>query len=182
MKSLFLALVLCGVFNLTASAAPETPYAGQESRDIKALSPEDVEALLAGKGMGFAKAAELNGYPGPAHVLELADKLQLQTEQRSRTQAIFQRMESSAKTYGAQLVEAERKLELLFRNRQVNTGTLLAAVEQITDLQAQVRVAHLQAHIEQAEVLTPQQMLTYSELRGYRGQNHGHSGHSHKHQ
>ena len=33
--------------------------------------------LRAGRGMGLALAAELNGYPGPAHVLELADKLDL---------------------------------------------------------------------------------------------------------
>jgi hypothetical protein len=50
-----------------------TPYAGQQNRTIKALSDEDIVGLLKGDGMGFAKAAELNGYPGPKHVLDLGD-------------------------------------------------------------------------------------------------------------
>ena len=78
----------CSTFAAQA-AAPESPYVGQESRGIKALSPEDVDAYLAGKGMGLAKAAELNGYPGPAHVLELASQLSLTSDQRARTQALF---------------------------------------------------------------------------------------------
>ena len=57
---------------LTGAAAQTTPhasaYAGQQSRAIKSLSEQDVDDLLAGRGAGFAKAAELNGYPGPAHV------------------------------------------------------------------------------------------------------------------
>ena len=51
---------------------PLSPYAGQQTRAIKALSPEDLAGLLNGEGRGMAKAAELNGYPGPVHVLELA--------------------------------------------------------------------------------------------------------------
>jgi len=38
-----------------------------------ALSVEQIEQYRAGAGMGYAKAAELNRYPGPMHVLELAD-------------------------------------------------------------------------------------------------------------
>jgi hypothetical protein len=36
---------------------PVSPYAGQETRDIKSLSPEEVDAYLSGKGLGLAKAA-----------------------------------------------------------------------------------------------------------------------------
>src|ERR1700757_2891750 len=57
------------------------PYAGQQKREIKALSEEDVAGYLGGAGMGYAKAAELNGYPGPMHVLELGDRLELTDEQ-----------------------------------------------------------------------------------------------------
>jgi len=46
------------------------------------LSPEEVKQYLSGAGRGYAKAAELNHFPGPMHVLELADKLQLSAEQR----------------------------------------------------------------------------------------------------
>lgn len=166
---------------LAALAAQPSSYAGQETRDIKALSAQEIDGLLAGKGMGFAKAAELNGYPGPAHVLELADGLALSPEQRTRTQDIFRRMEASAQTLGVQLVQAERNLDLLFRSKQVDPASLRAAVQGVADLQAQVRLAHLQAHLEQEAVLTTQQSATYSRLRGYGAPESGHTGHSHNH-
>ena len=59
-----------------------SPYAGQQTREIKALSSTQTADLLAGKGMELAKAAELNGYPGPMHTLELATQLELSTEQK----------------------------------------------------------------------------------------------------
>src|SRR5262249_20157560 len=56
---------------LGSSLADSSPvsYAGRQTRAIKALSEEDIAPLLNGEGMGMAKAAELNGYPGPKHVL-----------------------------------------------------------------------------------------------------------------
>jgi len=73
---------------ITASMArSQSPYIGQASREIKALSPQEISDYLSGKGMGLAKAAELNGYPGPAHVLELAAQLELTSEQKTKTEA-----------------------------------------------------------------------------------------------
>ena len=62
--------------------AQSNPYAGDQARDIKALSQQEVKQYLSGAGMGFARAAELNRYPGPMHVLELSDQLALTPEQR----------------------------------------------------------------------------------------------------
>ena len=101
-----------------ASPAP-SPYAGEQSRGIKALSAQEVEALLAGQGMGFAKAAELNGYPGPAHVLELAGDLELTGDQRRLTVELFAAMEREAVLVGRELVDAERRLDRLFAERSV---------------------------------------------------------------
>ena len=47
------------------------------------VDPYTVADLKAGRGMGLALAAELNGYPGPSHVLELADKLKLSAEDKA---------------------------------------------------------------------------------------------------
>jgi hypothetical protein len=49
------------------------PYSGMQSRSNKSLSDLQVADLQSGRGMGLALAAELNGYPGPSHVLELAE-------------------------------------------------------------------------------------------------------------
>jgi hypothetical protein len=61
-----------------------TPYAGFQQRTVKALSEQEIADLRAGRGMGLALAAELNGYPGPAHVLEKADALGLSSAQRAK--------------------------------------------------------------------------------------------------
>ena len=71
------------------SVHAQTPYAGMQTRPIKALSEQQIADLGAGRGMGLALAAELNGYPGPSHVLELADKLELSAEQRASMQRLF---------------------------------------------------------------------------------------------
>jgi hypothetical protein len=62
------AVIALGVSALSGSSlADSSPisYAGQQTRSIKAVSEEDIASLLNGKGMGMAKPAELNGYPGP---------------------------------------------------------------------------------------------------------------------
>lgn len=166
---------------LLALAAQQTsPYLGQETRDIKALSSDDVNAYLAGKGMGFAKAAELNGFPGPAHVLELATPLALTPDQRSRTEALFASMQALAKELGRALIEEERKLDRLFATKTVTVEALNRTLGEIGSLQAKVRAAHLEAHLAQAQILSPEQNARYAELRGY-GDTDGHSGHDRHH-
>lgn len=158
--------------------APPSPYAGQQSRSIKALSADEVESLLAGKGMGFAKAAELNGFPGPAHVLELSSQLRLTDAQRAATQALFDSMQSKAATLGRALVDAERELDRLFADGMASRESVAAVLSRIGELQAKVRGAHLEAHLEQARLLTPEQNAKYAELRGYAAAS-SHSGHHH---
>jgi Spy/CpxP family protein refolding chaperone len=144
-----------------------SPYAGEQSRNIKSLSKEDVAGYIDGKGMGFAKAAELNGYPGPAHVLELADRLVLTPAQRARTGEIFGRMQTRARELGARLVEEERRLDELFASKSVSRQSLAASVNAIAAIHGELRATHLQAHLDQTEILSPTQRAEYSQLRGY---------------
>jgi len=181
-KSSSIVILALFVFLNTANAAQPGPYAGQEQREIKALSADEIQSYLTGKGAGFAKAAELNRYPGPAHVLELADSLQLSEEQKTRTKSIFNVMQKEAVRQGKALVEKERELDRLFATGTVTTDSLRATIKQIGALQAEVRRVHLQAHLEQQVVLTKSQIAKYNELRGYaskNGQTHG--GHSQNH-
>jgi Spy/CpxP family protein refolding chaperone len=166
---------LVGALAPLAHAAQPSPYAGQQSREIKALSSAEQADLLAGKGMGLAKAAELNGYPGPAHVLELASDLSLSTEQRQRTQALWQAMDSRAKAVGQQLIDAERELDALFASKQATRQGIAAQLDRIGALQAQLRAVHLDAHLEQVRILTAEQTSRYAALRGYTGSG-GHDG------
>lgn len=175
----FAALALAFVSSSPLVGATSS-YAGQEKREIKALSDEDVQSLLSGRGMGLAKAAELNGYPGPAHVLQLAAELQLSESQTVATQALFTSMESKAGALGASLVQAERELDHLFSSKQVTRPLLAEKLEAIGQLQAKVRGAHLEVHLAQAQLLTAEQNAMYVKLRGYTGENKGHA-HRHSH-
>jgi len=150
-----------------ALADEPSPYAGQQAREIKALSPQEVQDYLEGKGMGFAKAAELNRFPGPLHVLGLADKLRLTREQKARTEQIRAAMQREAKALGRTLVEKERELDRSFSSGDIDAAKLRSLIAEIGRLQAEVRNAHLQAHLEQRAVLTPAQIAAYDEFRGY---------------
>lgn len=172
MKSLSLLVAAVG---LIAPAFPvESPYAGQERAAIKALSTEEQAALLEGQGMGFAKAAELNGYPGPKHVLELAQELELTEDQRARCRALFDRMRAAAAAEGAALIETERQLDALYATRTATAARVDAQLAKIEALRARLRGTHLNAHLEQAALLTPHQIARYAQLRGYKTTRHQH--------
>ena len=113
---------------------PASPYAGQESRAVKSLSDEEVKTLLTGQGMGYAKVAELNGFPGPKHVLELANELALTPEQTAETEELFANMNASARVLGSQLVEAEKSLDEIFSGHAVDSAAARKAMSLSAEL------------------------------------------------
>lgn len=162
------------VFLLALAAAPaaaqhahHTPYAGLEARPIKALSEQQVADLKAGRGMGLAMAAELNGYPGPMHVLELADALALTPEQRARTAELLSAMRAEAIGVGEEVIRREAELNRLFAERTADLTGLHTVVNEIGLKQATLRVVHLKYHLAMRELLTPEQTARYQVLRGY---------------
>ncbi len=151
----------------TTHHGPHAPYAGLEAREIKALSPEQIADLKAGRGMGLALAAELNGYPGPRHVLELARDLSLTADQERRTRDLFEAMQQETSALGERLIEAERALDRLFAEKRATPQSVAAAALSAGGIEGELRAAHLRYHLAMIEVLTPQQIRTYSHLRGY---------------
>lgn len=145
-----------------------SPYAGETGRDIKALSAQEQKAWLEGQGQGLARAAELNGYPGPMHVLELAEPLRLDESQRTRTRALMDRHKAQVRELGAQLVAAERQLDQAFREQKVSAAEVDRLTADIARLQGEVRASHLRTHLEQTAMLTSEQVAAYGRLRGYR--------------
>ena len=159
-----------------------SPYAGQEKRAMKTLSEEESQALLNGQGMGLAKAAELNHYPGPRHVLDLATQLQLSEVQRAEAQQIYDRMHREAVHLGALVVDKEKELDHLFATQAINADTLRSLTKQIAQLHGDLRLVHLQAHVEMKQLLSREQIDKYDALRGYTTQAGPapHSGHHHR--
>lgn len=153
---------------LAATAAPaQSPYAGMQARSIKALSTQQIDDLRTGRGMGLALAAELNGYPGPAHVLELSDRLALSPAQKERIQKLFESMKVESAPIGARLIEQEGALDQQFASRSITPDALKDATANIGATQAELRNAHLKYHLETAQILSLDQMKQYADLRGY---------------
>lgn len=172
MKKVAVALVFCtvplsAVAQYSHAQGHGKPYAGQQERDIKALSQDEVKQYLAGGGIGFARPAELNRFPGPLHALELAERLELTQEQRSAIQALMDAHKAEARALGAKLVEAEREVERLFRSGSVDRELLSKAVAQAAALQGEYRLSHLETHRRLRPLLSDEQVARYDALRGY---------------
>jgi Spy/CpxP family protein refolding chaperone len=156
------------VWQAAAQTQQDQPYAGLQTREIKALSREEIADLRGGRGMGLALAAELNGYPGPRHVLDLADQLNLTEEQRTRIQHLFDSMKAEVVPIGQKLIAAERDLNRAFVERTITPEQLKSATAAIAEIQGTLRDTHLKYHLATAALLSPNQIRHYADLRGYR--------------
>jgi hypothetical protein len=164
------------------TAQTQQPYAGLQVRPIKALSDQQIADLKEGRGMGLALPAELNGYPGPTHVLELAEPLQLSEAQRARVQQLFEAMKAETVPLGEKLIAQESELDRQFAGRTITEASLATSIQAIGTTQAALRAAHLKYHLGTLEVLTTAQVQRYVELRGYaHGAQAQHQNGSHQH-
>jgi Spy/CpxP family protein refolding chaperone len=165
------ALVVIGALPAVAAAQShsghQSPYQDLVGRTVKALSDDETAALLAGEGMGFALAAELNGVPGPKHVLELRSELQLDPSQVARIEGIGDAMSQEAVKLGRALVDAEASLDRAFAHGDAPARHVRELIRAAGELRTQLRATHLMAHLETAEVLTGKQIERYGVLRGY---------------
>ena len=147
----------------------ESPYAGLEDREIKALAADEIQGLLNGQGMSLALPAELNGLPGPRHVLDMRAQLGLSNEQDQQVQEIFDAMSRRARQLGERIVELERELDTGFAERTITEASLDGLLESLAAAQAQLRAVHLKAHLALLPVLTDEQRAHYNRMRGYEG-------------
>jgi hypothetical protein len=157
--------------------ASQSPYVDEEFRDLKSFSDNDIQAISSGQGWGLAKPAELNGVPGPAHVLELKSKLNLTEQQIKSIESVWQEMNSSAITAGQEYLLAEEKIEQYFRIKNNDIETLNDLLAQSAKSHSKLREIHLTAHIKMLPLLNKNQIKHYSMLRGYSSE----TDHKHQH-
>ena len=148
-------------------AASSQLYTGQQVREIKSLSADDLAALRRGAGWGMAIPAELNGVPGPAHLLELRDEIGLDKGQIAAITTVRDRMREGAIAAGERFIEAERALDAAFAEGVPSANDLDRLVREAGEARAALRLVHLSAHLETPPVLRPKQTARYNALRGY---------------
>lgn len=164
---IILAAALAASVPALAAAQAQSPYAGEQTREVKTLSPDEVKGYLSGEGQGMAKAGELNHYPGPKHVLSMAGHLALTDDQRRRIESISTAMTAAAVPLGGRIVDAERELDAAFAGGTIDEAALRVATARIGELQGRLRAVHLSAHLATRAVLTREQVSAYDRMRGY---------------
>jgi len=162
-------LSACLAAFLVASALPaaaqQAGQPGHQGRGHGAMQAREFRNLQQGRGMGMGRVAEVNGYPGPMHVLQHAEALELAEGQIERSRELMSRVKSRAPELGKQIVDAERRLAAMFAEGGINAAEMDALLLEIAKLRAHLRSLHLTAHLDQAAVLTEAQLLKYKELR-----------------
>lgn len=155
------------------NSAP-SPYVGMESRRITSLSDQQIDDLTHGRGMGLALPAELNGYPGPRHALDLDTYLGLSPEQKAAAARLFDGMQTEAVAIGMSIIADEAALDRLFAMGRATADGVDALTTRIAAAQGRLRAVHLRAHLRMMDLLSPDQVRLYATARGY-----GHAGKSH---
>lgn len=165
MKRIALLFIPILIFSMLKSEC--RAQSAEHQREIKSLSNEDIEALLNGEGWGLAKAAELNGVPGPSHILDMKSEIDLSESQFEQIQAVFDKMNSRAKKVGELLIKKERELNSAFAEKEITVPQLKTLTSEIGAIRGELTFIHLKAHLEASKVLSSEQIRLYNELRGY---------------
>lgn len=145
----------------------QTPYAGMQNRDIKSLSDKDIQELRRGGGWGMALPAELNGMPGPVHLLELKDQIPLASDQVPQIQALVDDMRLAAIPAGERLIAAEAAIESAFASKNIAEGSLRRLLTNAESARTELRFIHMSQHYKAANILKPEQIKRHNVLRGY---------------
>jgi Spy/CpxP family protein refolding chaperone len=178
--------ILSACTQTSAGPTPTTPdltspYVSQLDSPVRGLSAQEVDDLLNGRGAGYARSAELNGYPGPRHVLDMKEEINLSPEVAGQIEVIFAQMEAKTKALGHEIVQREMALSQAFAENSLSEAEMQAEVEALARLYGQLRAGHLQAHFQTKPLLSAEQLAQYNELRGYTGTsvppNHQHMQH-----
>ena len=170
--TLILPLLAALIFSYEVQAADKqhnhlSNYAGEEARMIKSLSPDDIAELKRGGGWGLAKTAELNGVPGPAHLLEMKEQIALSEDQVFEITKLFNAMKTKAIKHGEKLIKLEKELEIHFRSGTITAPLLRSSLDAIAEVRKELRYVHLATHLETPAILSADQIENYNTLRGY---------------
>lgn len=165
---MLLAVVAGGVVAASAQSLP-SPYRAERASAIRGLGAQEIEDLREGRGMGLARPAELNGYPGPRHVLDAVEtgELHLRPDQLTAVNRLFSDMAAEAKRVGARILDEERALEAGFRDGVIDEPGLVSRLARLSTFYAELRLVHLRAHLRTRPLLDARQIRRYEELRGY---------------
>jgi hypothetical protein len=143
------------------------PYAGQQDSAVRGLSEAEINAFRNGMGIGLARAADVNGYPGPLHVIDLAEALALTPSQHAAVTVLMSQARAEASAKGEEFLARYALLEQAFRDETITLASLDAYTAALGRIEGELRAIHLKYHLLTRDLLTDAQLATYARLRGY---------------
>jgi hypothetical protein len=142
------------------------------TKEIKALSAQEIDDLLKARGMALARAAELTVIRTLARI-EMAVQLGLTPDQYRAIREIKARVDADATPLGSRDRRAGTRIGSSISPRHETKFKLDAIMMTLGSLQARLRSIHLASHLETKALISTHQIVRYNELRGYGG-NAGH--------
>lgn len=131
----------------------------------QSVIPPDREGLLRGQGMELAAIAESNNWPDSKQVLAMKNELGLTRDQVKKTEALEKVTGSAAGAKGEEIVQAEEELADMFQSGTASEKAVRTKLEHIGKARAELRFIHLQAYLRMKQILTPDQVKQYAELK-----------------
>ena len=111
--------------------------------------------------------AERHLFPAPHTAIFMANELGLDAVQRRRLHELQEMLDSETATIGRRIHAEEARLDRAFMENMIDSGRIDGLTARIGALQAQLRAARLRSHLATRDLLSPEQLLRYAELRGF---------------
>jgi Spy/CpxP family protein refolding chaperone len=161
--------LVAGLLFAPAAAPPAAPAQASHHACLE----EERRAIELGEGFGMALVADRNGYPGPRHILDLKEELELSPVQVRDLEQLFDRMQARARALGKDWLAKESEIEQLLAAGPPDDAALRRLLAESAALRADLRWVHLSAHLEARSLLTPEQRHAYHAAR-YASSVHAH--------
>jgi Spy/CpxP family protein refolding chaperone len=99
--------------------------------------------------------------------LDLTNELKLSDEQRKNITTIYDDMKEKAIELGQKIVNIERIANEEFVNKSITDTQMKQLILKSSEIYRQLRYTHLNTHLRMLDILTPEQITLYNNLRGY---------------
>lgn len=156
--------VILGLLAMVCSQLLFAQDSLQQVSPLKFISSQNYQYYKNGGNSDLYLIAEVNNYPSPGSVLQLAKELSLTTDQKHQVNMIHIELNRKVKEMGGFLIKEQTKLNQLFETRKIDEGSLIYYTNKIGALEGELRNAYLRAHLRTSTLLSAQQLKKYQDI------------------
>lgn len=141
--------------------------ASREPADIDIPTIPPMATLVVPVNAADLTLSERNLFPAPQSLLQMAEVLNLDTDQRQRIRQIQNDQDAEVSALGRRILIEERRLDRAYVENNIEPARIDALTQKVGALQARIRATRLRSNLAARDALTPEQLLQFAALRGY---------------